>query len=284
MFTIAAKRTLAGNLKQMDIVAPDIAKRAKPGQFVVLRVHERGERIPLTIADTDSEKGTVRIIFQEAGKTTCALGLLNEGEALPDMVGPLGHPTTIEKAGTVVAIAGGVGVAEILPVVKAYRAAENKVIAITGARNKDLLILTAEINAAADKLFIVTDDGSAGQKGFVTNVLEDLLAKQVHIDLVYAIGPVPMMKAVAGITREWKIKTVVSLNPIMVDGTGMCGACRVSVGGETKFACVDGPEFDAHKVDFEVLAQRNSMYREQERCALSAFEETLRAASQEAAR
>jgi ferredoxin--NADP+ reductase len=251
----------------MDITAPEIARKAEPGQFVVLRVHERGERIPLTIAGTDREKGTVRIIFQEAGKTTCALGQLNEGEALPDMVGPLGHPTPIEKAGTVAAIAGGVGTAEVLPVVKALRAAGNKVISIIGARNKDLLILVDEMTAASDKLFIVTDDGSAGQKGFVTNILSDLLAKQVHIDLVYAIGPVPMMKAVAGITREPKIRTLVSLNPIMVDGTGMCGACRVSIGGETKFACVDGPEFDAHQVNWDELTVRLNLFKKEEKLA-----------------
>jgi ferredoxin--NADP+ reductase len=201
MFTIVSKKILTPNTKQMEVKAPEIAKRAGPGQFVILRVNERGERIPLTIAGYDAQKGTITIIFQEIGKTTCSLGQLNEGDSILDMVGPLGHPTPIARLGTIVAVAGGVGVAEVLPVVRAFRAAGNTVIGIVGARTKDLVILEPEMKQACDRLYVITDDGSSGQKGFVTNILEDLIAKQLHVDMVYAIGPVPMMKAVAGVTR-----------------------------------------------------------------------------------
>ncbi|MHB9156287.1 MAG: sulfide/dihydroorotate dehydrogenase-like FAD/NAD-binding protein [Endomicrobiales bacterium] len=265
MFKITAKKLLAPGVKRIEVEAPDIARHAQPGQFIVLRLDEKGERIPLTIAGFDAAAGTVTIIFQEVGKTTAALGLKEAGDAILDIVGPLGQPTEIENAGTVVTVSGGVGTAEVLPVARALRAAGNKVMGIIGARNKDLLILQDEMQAACDRLLITTDDGSAGQKGFVSNVLENLIAQQVHIDLVYAIGPVPMMKAIAALTRAHGIKTMVSLNPIMVDGTGMCGACRVTVDGKTRFACVDGPEFDGHQVNWDELITRLSLFKKEEK-------------------
>jgi NAD(P)H-flavin reductase len=271
MYKILSKQILGPNVKQIEVEAPDIAKRAKPGQFVVLRVDENGERIPLTIADKNPEKGTITIIFQEAGKSTSLLGSLNESENILDVVGPLGNPTKIEKSGTIAAIGGGVGVAEILPVIKALKEAGNKVISIVGARTKGLLILTEQLKAAADELLITTDDGSSGTKGFVTTVLSDLLVKKVQIDEVYAIGPVPMMKAVSELTKKCGIKTTVSLNPIMVDGTGMCGACRVSIDGKTYFACVHGPEFNGHLVNWDELSSRLALFKNEEKISLGKF-------------
>jgi ferredoxin--NADP+ reductase len=265
MFTITGHQALATGITQLTVEAPAIARRAQAGQFVVLRVHQKGERIPLTIVATDPATGAITLIVQEIGRTTCALGALKPGDSILDMVGPLGHPTAIKQYGTVVGIAGGVGAAEILPVAVALRAVGNKVLVITGARTQKLLILTDQLQQATDKLITVTDDGSSGQKGFVTNALEELLQRQVHIDLVYAIGPVPMMRAVAALTRQHQIPTLVSLNPIMVDGTGMCGACRVSIGGETKFACVDGPEFDAQQVNWDELAARQNLFKKEEK-------------------
>jgi len=263
MFKIISKKILSSNIKSFEINAPDIAKNAKAGQFVILRLHEKGERIPLTIAGTDAVNGTIRIIFQEAGKTTTELGTLNEGQCIRDVLGPLGHPTEIKNYGTIVAVAGGVGTAEVLPVIKSLLKAGNKVITIVGARNKDLLILEDELKENSSQLLIATDDGSYGIKGFVTNVLSDVIAKE-KINIVYAIGPVPMMKAVSNMTKEHNIETLVSLNPIMVDGTGMCGACRVRVNGKIKFACVDGPEFDAHKVNWDELVSRLSLFKKYE--------------------
>jgi len=263
MFKIISKKILSFNIKSFEINAPDIAKNAKAGQFVILRLHEKGERIPLTIAGTDAVNGTIRIIFQEAGKTTTELGTLNEGQYIRDVLGPLGHPTEIKNYGTIVAVAGGVGTAEVLPVIKSLLKAGNKVITIVGARNKDLLILEDELKENSSQLLIATDDGSYGIKGFVTNVLSDVIAKE-NINVVYAIGPVPMMKAVSNMTKEHNIETLVSLNPIMVDGTGMCGACRVTVNGKTKFACVDGPEFNAHKVNWDELVSRLSLFKKYE--------------------
>ncbi len=263
MFKIISKTSLSSNIKSFEISAPDIAKNSKAGQFVILRLHEKGERIPLTIAGSDSAKGTVRIIFQEAGKTTTELGALNEGQYIRDVLGPLGHPTEIKNYGTIVAVAGGVGTAEVLPVIKSLLKAGNKVITIVGARNKDLLILEDELKENSSQLLIATDDGSYGVKGFVTNILADVISKE-KINIVYAIGPVPMMKAVSNMTKEHNIETLVSLNPIMVDGTGMCGACRVTVNGKTKFACVDGPEFDAHKVNWDELVSRLSLFKKYE--------------------
>ena len=263
MFKIISKKILSFNIKSFEINAPDIAKNSKAGQFVILRLHEKGERIPLTIAGTDVVNGTIRIIFQEAGKTTTELGTLNEGQYIRDVLGPLGHPTEIKNYGTIVAVAGGVGTAEVLPVIKSLLKAGNKVITIVGARNKDLLILEDELKENSSQLLIATDDGSYGIKGFVTNVLADVIAKE-KINIVYAIGPVPMMKAVSNMTKEHNIETLVSLNPIMVDGTGMCGACRVTVNGKTKFACVDGPEFNAHKVNWDELVSRLSLFKKYE--------------------
>jgi ferredoxin--NADP+ reductase len=265
MFKITAKKVLSENVKQIQVEAPDIAKRAKAGQFVMLRVNESGERIPLTVAGTQPDKGNITLIFQEIGKTTSLLGTLNEGDSIQDLVGPLGHPTPTGKTGTVAAIGGGVGVAEILPVARAYKSSGNKVLGIIGARNKELLILEDEMKSACDDLFIATDDGSHGVKGFVSNILQELINNKEKINLVYAIGPVPMMRVISDLTKKYGIKTIVSLNPIMVDGTGMCGACRVTVDGKTLFACVDGPEFDGHKVDWDELVMRLNTFKDKEK-------------------
>ncbi len=246
----------------MNIQASDVAAAAKAGQFIILRIDEAGERIPLTIADYDSDEGSVTIIFQEMGKTTKQLAKMSAGEELLDFVGPLGKESEIEKLGTVVLVGGGVGIAPIYPQAKAYRAAGNKVISIIGARNKDMLILEDEMIAASDEVLVATDDGSKGHHGFVTDLVKQLLDGEEHIDRIVAIGPPIMMRAVAGVTGSYDVETLVSLNPIMVDGTGMCGGCRVNVGGEVKFACVDGPEFDGHKVDFKDLDIRMNAYEE----------------------
>jgi len=253
------------NAVRMDIHAPEIAERAKPGQFVVLMVSQEGERIPLTIVGTDREKGTVTIIFQEVGLTTRLLAKLETGESLYSFVGPLGHATEIKNYGTVVLVGGGVGIAEILPVARALKESGNKVISILGARTKGLLILEEELRLVSDELYIATDDGSSGKKGFTTDVLKEILSKGVAVNLVYAVGPIPMMRRVADITKDAQVKTIVSLNALMVDATGMCGCCRVTIGGETKFSCVDGPEFDAHAVDWPELIKRNQVYSEQEK-------------------
>ncbi len=270
MYKITKKKIIGQKIKSFYVEAPEIAKNAKAGQFVMLRIDETGERIPLTVADTDIEKGLVQIIFQEMGKTTVKLGEMNEGDYIKDFVGPLGHPTEIEKYGIVVAVAGGVGTAEVLPVIRALREAGNKIITVVGARCEDLIILKCELDEVSDELFFATDDGSLGTKGLVTDVLKDIIAKE-KIDVVYAIGPVPMMKAVANLTKPQNIKTLVSLNPIMVDGTGMCGACRVTVDGKTKFACVEGPEFDAHKVNWDELVSRLGLFRDLEKVSLDNF-------------
>ena len=272
MNKILDKKVVGPNVKQIIVEAPDIARNAKAGQFIVLRVDSKGERIPLTIAGRDTTKGTITIIFQEVGKTTQSLGALNVGDSVQDILGPLGHPTEISKTGTIICIGGGVGVAEILPVATAFKQAGNKVIGIIGARNKDLLILEPEMKAACDKLYVTTDDGTSGEKGFVSDVLKRLIADKTEISTVYAIGPVPMMKVVSNVTKEFNIKTVVSLNPIMVDGTGMCGACRVTVGGKTYFACVDGPEFDGHQVNWEELTARLSLFKTEEKKALEMYQ------------
>ncbi|MCL2799886.1 MAG: sulfide/dihydroorotate dehydrogenase-like FAD/NAD-binding protein [Endomicrobia bacterium] len=271
MFKIISKEVMAHNVKSYVISAPDIAKNAKAGQFVMVRIDDKGERVPLTIAGTDIEKGSIRIIFQEAGKTTKHLGRLGEGDFIKDILGPLGIPTEIKKYGTVAAIAGGVGTAEVLPVINYLRAEGNKIITIIGARNKDLILLENEIKQNSDELIITTDDGSKGVKGFVTTALEDLIKKGVKIDMVYAIGPVPMMRSVSKLTKEYSIPAFVSLNPIMVDGTGMCGACRVTVDGRTRFACVEGPEFDAHKVDWDELISRLALFKELEKLSDDKF-------------
>ncbi|HSP15837.1 MAG TPA: sulfide/dihydroorotate dehydrogenase-like FAD/NAD-binding protein [Thermoanaerobaculia bacterium] len=270
MFRIVEAKLLGPGVKQFEIDAPRIARKQRPGQFVIIRVHEAGERIPLTIKASNPSRGTITIVVQAIGKTTSLLNELRTGDAILDVVGPLGKPSEIEKYGRCVVIGGGVGTAIALPTARALRDAGNHVIAILGARTKDLLILENEVREASDELFVMTDDGSYGGKGLVTDKLKELIAAQ-NVDFVLAIGPVPMMRAVAETTRPKAIKTVVSLNSIMVDGTGMCGGCRVVVGDQSKFACVDGPEFDAHTVDFQVLTQRNAMYRDAEKESLEHF-------------
>jgi NAD(P)H-flavin reductase len=268
MSEIIETKELSSSVKMFRVKAPEIAKKYKAGQFVILRVNEKGERIPLTVADADAKNGTITIISQEVGKTTAMLGRLKAGDRLQDLVGPLGKPSEIERFGQVVVIGGGVGTAVAYPEARALKNAGNKLISIIGARNKDLLVFEDEVRAISDELHITTDDGSKGHHGFVTDVLKELIERKVTIDRVIAIGPAIMMKAVANLTRPHRIKTVVNLNPIMIDGTGMCGACRVSVGGQTKFACVDGPSFDGHEVDYDLLMTRLRMYMEQEKVAM----------------
>lgn len=272
MAKILKKRILAPSIKEFIVYAPLIAQKALPGQFIVLRVSEEGERIPLTIAEVSPEEGTVRIIFQEVGKTTKHLGLLREGEEISDFVGPLGKPSEIEFFGNVVGIGGGVGNAVIYPVLKALKKKGNYLIGIIGARTKELLIMEEEIKEICDEFYVTTDDGTYGKKGFVSDALSSLIKEGKKIERVIAIGPVPMMKAVCNLTQSHHIPTIVSLNPIMLDATGMCGVCRVEVGGETKFACVDGPEFDGHKVNFALLATRLKTYLKEEKFSLERFE------------
>ena len=274
MFTIVSKREMAERtVCEFDIVAPEIARKAKPGQFVVIRANETGERIPLTMAGTDTEAGTIKIIFQVVGKTTALLRSFGEGDEITDIIGPLGIPTHVENLGTVICVGGGTGVAVMYPITKAYKEAGNNVIAIIGARTKDLLILEEEMTAASHDLRVTTDDGSYGHHGFVTDVLKQILDERDDVRLVVGIGPVPMMKFLCKMTKEYDVKTMVSLNPIMVDATGMCGACRVSVGGRTRFCCVDGPEFDGHQVDFEELVKRQRAYLTEEKVSLDQFTE-----------
>jgi ferredoxin--NADP+ reductase len=268
MYEILEKEIMSENVKLMKIKAPHVANKAQAGQFIILRIDEKGERIPLTISDFDKKRGTITIIFMEVGKTTKQLGALNVGDFLLNFVGPLGQATEIKNYGTVVCIGGGVGIAPLYPIVKELKKAGNYVISILGARNEKLLMLEKEIKEFSDELHITTDDGSIGQKGFVSNVLQKLIDDKKEINVVWAIGPVIMMKVVSELTKKYNIKTIVSLNPIMVDGTGMCGGCRVLVGGETKFACVDGPEFDGHKVDFDNLLIRNRRFVNQEGVSL----------------
>jgi ferredoxin--NADP+ reductase len=269
MYPVVEKKILSENVKELKIKAPLVAKKAQPGQFIILRIDEKGERIPLTIADSDPKKGTVTIIFLEVGKTTKQLGTLNVGNSLENFVGPLGMPSEVKKYGTVVCIGGGVGIAPLYPIVKALKETGNHVISILGAKTKDLLLLEKEIETYSDELYIATDDGSKGHKGFVSDVLQKVLDTQ-DVNMVMAIGPIIMMKVVSALTKKYDIKTLVSLNPIMVDGTGMCGGCRVSIDGKTKFACVDGPEFDGHKVDYDNLMLRNRrfIHAEGEACKL----------------
>ncbi|HEX7418623.1 MAG TPA: sulfide/dihydroorotate dehydrogenase-like FAD/NAD-binding protein [Thermoanaerobaculia bacterium] len=275
-FRIVEAGILGPAVKQFEIVAPRVARKQRPGQFVIIRVHETGERIPLTIKASNPIRGTITLVVQAVGKTTSLLNDLGAGDTILDVVGPLGKPSEIEMYGRCVVIGGGVGTAIALPTAKALHDAGNHVTAILGARTKDLLILEREVREASDELFVMTDDGSYGEKGLVTDKLRTLIAENA-VDYVLAIGPIPMMRAVAETTRAAKIKTMVSLNSIMVDGTGMCGGCRVIIGNESKFACVDGPEFDAHTVDFQVLMQRNAMYREQEQQALASYREATKA-------
>lgn len=265
MYRILKKQELSPGILAYDIEAPRVAKKALPGQFIVLRVNEEGERVPLTIADFDREKGIVTILFQVVGASTELLASIKEGDSILDFVGPLGQPSELsDHMGTVVFVGGGIGVAPVYPIARAAHELGNKVISILGAKTKDILIFEDRMRAISDEVLITTDDGSYGIKGFVTNAIEELIKRGEKIDQVTAIGPGIMMKSVAEATRPYGIKTIVSLNPIMVDGTGMCGGCRVQVGEETKFACVDGPEFDGHLVDFQGLMARGRMYRTQE--------------------
>ncbi|MFP4020126.1 MAG: sulfide/dihydroorotate dehydrogenase-like FAD/NAD-binding protein [Halanaerobium sp.] len=268
MYTVLEKEKLVPTIKKLKIMAPLIADKTQPGNFIILRVDEKGERVPLTIADYDRDEGSITIIFQEVGYSTKKLGKLEVGDCLQDLVGPLGHHIDMEECSKVVLLGGGTGTALLYPKVKGFYEQGAEVISITGARTKNLIILEEKLNEFSDKLYIATDDGSYGHHGFVTEVLKDVLQEEEDIDLVVAIGPVPMMKAVADMTEEYGIETIVSLNAIMVDGTGMCGACRVTVGGETKFTCVDGPSFDAHQVDFEELMNRLNFYQNEEETVL----------------
>ena len=264
MYKIVRKKELNSAVTMMEIEAPFIARKAKAGQFIIFRVDEKGERVPLTIAGYDREKGTVSIIFQKVGFATIALGSLNEGDYIQDFVGPLGKATEVEGKKKVCVVGGGVGCAIALPSAKAFKEAGAEVTVIVGFRSKDIVILEDEFKAVADRLILMTDDGTYGRHGLVTQPLQEMLEAGEQFDEVLAIGPIPMMKFVCKTTEPFGTHTMVSLNPIMVDGTGMCGGCRVTVGGETKFACVDGPEFDGHKVDFAELGNRNSLYRGRE--------------------
>jgi ferredoxin--NADP+ reductase len=274
---------LSADVKKFEIDAPRIARKRKAGQFVIIRVEENGERIPLTIAGSDPDKGTITIIVQGIGKSTRQLNRLATGDNILDVAGPLGLPSHIENFGTAVSIGGGVGTAIAYPTAVALKEAGNYVISINGARSKDLVILEKEMKAVSDESYITTDDGSYGDKGFVTQKLQALIDGGKKIDFVLAIGPIPMMRAVAEVTRPHGIKTVVSLNPIMVDGTGMCGGCRVIVGGKSEFACVDGPEFDAHDVDFDNLMMRNRAYTDLEAKSLNKYEHQCKLSRAEAA-
>ncbi|MGD9518180.1 MAG: sulfide/dihydroorotate dehydrogenase-like FAD/NAD-binding protein [Armatimonadota bacterium] len=267
MNRIVFKEEIAPNTFRYKVHHPQIAKKRQAGQFVILRIHEGGERIPLTIVDSDPEAGTITLIFQAVGHSTRELAELEVDESILDLAGPLGKPTHIENYGTACVLGGGYGTAPVLPIAAALRDAGNRLIGIVGARSRELVILEEELRALCDRLEVATDDGSYGHQGFVTDVLQSLLEEGVKIDFVLAVGPAPMMRAVSELTRGYGIKTMVSLNPIMVDGTGMCGGCRVEVGGETKFACVDGPEFDGHLVNFDLLMKRQATYRDEEQAA-----------------
>jgi ferredoxin--NADP+ reductase len=259
------RQDLVPSIHLFKVAAPAVARKAQAGQFIVIRIDELGERIPLTIADWDKKEGSVTIVFMEVGTTTARLASLKAGDAIADFVGPLGLPAHIEKFGTIVCVAGGVGVAPIAPIARALKQAGNKIISILGARNKDLLFWEDKLRSLSDQLIVTTDDGSYGRKGLVTEPLRELLESGEKIDRVIAIGPSIMMKFCSKTTQPFGVKTIVSLNPIMVDGTGMCGCCRVSVGGETKFACVDGPDFDGHQVDWDLLLARQRIYLDEEK-------------------
>jgi ferredoxin--NADP+ reductase len=273
MYKIVEARNVGFKIKQFTIEAPRIARKQRPGQFIILRLHEHGERIPLTIKSSDPEAGTVTIAVQGIGKTTSLLNCLEAGDYIMDIVGPLGHPSEIQNYGTAVILAGSVGTAMALPTANALKQAGNHVVFIEGARNTEMVVFEDEVRAASNETYIMTDDGSYGEQGLVTKKLNELLSSGRKIDFVLAVGPVPMMWAVAQVTGPLGIRTMVSLNSIMVDGTGMCGGCRVLVDGASRFACVDGPEFEASTVNFEVLMQRNTMYRDKESASLKRFEE-----------
>ncbi len=273
MHRIVKAEFLNDTVKRFEVEVPDIARSRKAGQFVIIRLGENGERVPLTIADSSSGAGTITLIVQEVGKTTFFMNKLEENDFIPDIVGPLGKPTHIENFGTAVCVGGGIGTAVVMPIAKALKEAGNKVISIIGFKSKDLLILENEINEISDEVIITTDDGSYGKKGFVTQPLQDMFGNCMKIGVVYAIGPMVMMHNVVMVTKPHNLLTYVSLNPIMVDGTGMCGGCRVTVDNQMKFACVDGPEFDGHKVDFEELIARLDTYKSMEKDSYSRIKE-----------
>jgi len=274
MYKVLAKQELAPQVKLVKVYAPEIAEKAKPGQFVIIRIDEKGERIPLTLVTWEKDKGEITLIFQEVGVTTRKLGMLEVGDEILNTAGPLGNPSDIKHHDSVAVVCGGVGTVAAYPIAKAFKEVGNKVISIVGARTKELLILEDEMKNVSDELYISTDDGSKGYKGFVSDVLKTLIEKGYRFDVVYAIGPPLMMRATAEVTRPYGIKTIVSLNPIMVDGMGMCGVCRVSVGGKTRFACFEGPEFDAHQVNFDELIKRLRMYQPEEKLASQFYEQT----------
>jgi len=276
MFELVSNQVIAPNVHQVRLRAPKIATKRRAGQFVIVRTGPGGERVPLTIADSDPVAGTITLVVQAVGRSTKMLCELQPGQYVRDVAGPLGQPTHIEYVGRVVVIGGGIGTAVALPIAKAMKAAGNQVTAVIGGRSREFVILEAEMAAVAERVLVCTDDGSYGRRGLVTDVLQDLLAAGEKIDLVVAIGPLPMMQAVCDLTRGPGIRTYVSLNPIMIDGTGMCGGCRVTVGGQVKFACVDGPEFDGHAVDFVELRSRLSAFREQEAESRRQYEESCR--------
>ena len=273
MYAIVHKSILAPTITKFVIKAPFVAKKRLPGNFVIVRVEENGERIPLTIVDSDNAHGTITLIVQAIGKTTKLMATKQVGDALTDVAGPLGNPTPILEGKTVACVGGGVGTAELYPITRALQAAGNTVHTIVGARSKDLVVLENEMTDCSNHIVVTTDDGSYGRKGFVTDALKEILETSPEITAVYAIGPLPMMKAVSNLTKTFNKKTYVSLNAVMVDGTGMCGGCRVTVDGKMKFACVDGPEFDGHKVDFDELIMRNRTYVDSEKLSLTMFEQ-----------
>lgn len=268
-FEVVSKKAMAPGVTRLEVVAPRVARKARAGQFVMVRVDERGERIPLTIAEKDPQKGAIAIVFQAAGFSTEQMSKLEVGDSLADVLGPLGRPTEVKQHGRVVCVAGGVGIAFIYPEIVAFAEAGNEIVSILGARTKELLFYVEEIEALSKEVHIATDDGSLGHHGLVTDVLRGLLERGERYDYCIAIGPMPMMRATCELTKEYDLATLVSLDPIMVDGTGMCGGCRVTVGGEVKFACVDGPDFDGHLVDFDELAKRKQAFvEEEEECRL----------------
>jgi ferredoxin--NADP+ reductase len=280
VFPIIEKNDLAAKVYRYVIKAPNIVKKAKAGQFVILRLYEDGERIPITLADWDEAGGTITLYVQAVGKTTIMMSMMKAGDALMDVVGPFGVPSHVEKGKTFVALGGGFGIAAIHPIVRAHGLIGNKTVSIIGARSKELLIMESEMRAISDEVRIATDDGSYGTKGFVTTILKSMLEKNEPMDVVLAIGPVVMMKAVSNLTKPYGVQTLVSLNPIMMDGTGMCGACRVVVGNKMQFACVDGPEFNGHDVDFELLTARQKMYLPQEKISLEIFDKICQTQAQ----
>jgi len=280
VFPIIQKNDLAAKVFRYVIKAPNIARKAKEGQFVILRLREEGERIPITLADWNKEEGTITLYVQAIGKTTTMMSMMKPGDALMDVVGPFGVPSRVEKGKTFIAVGGGFGIAAIHPIVRAHKLIGNRTISIIGARSKELLIMEDEMRAISDEVRVATDDGSYGTKGFVTTILKSMLEKNEPMDVVLAIGPVIMMRAVCDLTKPHGVQTLVSLNPIMMDGTGMCGACRVVVNDKMQFACVDGPEFDGHAVDFELLMARQKMYSPQEKISMEIFEKVCQTEEQ----